>query len=332
VAASLLSPVFEPGFFASGPVRVALIVGGIVAVVSGLVGVFTVVRGQSFAGHAFADIGTAGGSAAFLVGAPTLYGFVSFNVLAAGVMELIGIRRPRGRDLATGIVLGASLGLAALFLYEDTIHTSTTGATINVLFGSIFTISSSTVPTIGALGVVSVALIALFYRPLLFSSVSYDLAAARGVPVRLIGAGYLLALALAVSLSAVTIGAILSTALLIGPAAISLRVASRTGVAIAVAAGLGVFACWAGTLIAYDSSDWTGGKGWPASFCIVAVIFLLYFASAIVARRRRGCRMVTVGPRGSVSPAVAVGAAGGATGGGAGGAAGYPHQAPIPRS
>ena len=76
----------------------------------------------------------------------------------------------------------------------------------------------------------------MLYRPLLLSSVSYDLAAARRVPVRLVGAGYLLALALAVSLSAVTIGAILSTALLIGPAAIALRVVTRTGVAIAVAA------------------------------------------------------------------------------------------------
>jgi zinc/manganese transport system permease protein len=290
VIGSLLSPVFEPGFFASDPVHVALTVGGIVAVVSAIVGVFTVVRGQSFAGHAFSDIGTAGGSAAFLVGASPLYGFVTFNVLAAGVMELIGIRRPRGRDLATGIVLGASLGLAALFLYEDTIHTSTTGATINVLFGSIFTIPRSTVPSIAALGVAALALIAVFYRPLLLSSVSYDLAAARGVPVRLVGAGYLLALALAVSLSAVTIGAILSTALLIGPAAISLRVATRTGVAIGVAAALGVFACWAGTLIAYDSTDWTGGHGWPASFCIVAVIFLLYFGSSLVAGRRRDRR------------------------------------------
>ncbi len=304
MTASQLSPVFEPGFFTSGPVRVALIVGAMVAIVSGIVGVFTVIRGQSFAGHAFADIGTAGGSAAFLLGASTLYGFVTFNVLAAGVMELIGIRRPRGRDLATGIVLGASLGLAALFLYEDTIHTSTTGATINVLFGSIFTISRSTVPTIAALGVVALALMAVFYRPLLLSSVSYDLAAARGVPVRLVGAGYLLALALAVSLSAVTIGAILSTALLIGPAAISLRVATRTGTAIAVAAGLGVLACWAGTLIAYDSTEWTGGRGWPASFCIVAVIFFLYFAGAIVARGRewrgggRGGGGRRVGPRG----------------------------------
>lgn len=281
---AFMSPLFEPGFFTSGPVDIALTVGGIVAVVSGIVGVFTVIRGQSFAGHALSDIGTAGGSAAVLVGASTLYGFVALNVVAAGVMELIGIRKPRGRDLATGIVLGAALGLAALFLYEDTISSSTTGATVNVLFGSIFTLPPGSRTVVAVLGALSVVVITVLYRPLLLSSVSYDLAAARRVPVRLVGAGYLLTLALAVSLSAVTIGAILSTALLIGPAAIALRVVTRTGVAIATASAVGVFACWAGTLIAYDSTDWTGGHGWPVSFCIVAVIFVLYFASGVVTR------------------------------------------------
>jgi zinc/manganese transport system permease protein len=291
---ALWSPLFEPGFFSSEPVQVALAVGAISAVVSGIMGVFTVVRGQSFAGHALADIGTAGGSAAALVGRSTLYGFVAFNVIAAAVMELIGIRRPRGRDLATGIVLGVSLGLAALFLYEDTVISSTTGATVNVLFGSIFTLPPGIATVMAVLGVVSVALVVALYRPLLLSSISYELAAARRVPVRLVGGGYLLALALAVSMSAVTIGAILSTALLIGPAAIALRVAKRTGVAIVVAAAVGVFACWLGILIAYDSNTWAGGNGWPVSFCIVAVIFVLYFASGIVSVLRTERRLAVV--------------------------------------
>jgi zinc/manganese transport system permease protein len=301
LGAASWSPLFEPGFFSSEPVHVALAVGAIAAVVSGIVGVFTVIRGQSFAGHALSDIGTAGGSAAFLVGASTLYGFIAFNVVAAAVMELIGIRKPRGRDLATGIVLGASLGLAALFLYEGTISSSTTGATVNVLFGSIFTLPPGITTVMAALGVGSLALIVVLYRPLLLSSVSYELAEARGVPVRLVGAGYLLALALAVSMSAVTIGAILSTALLIG-----LRLATRTGVAILLAAAIGVFACWVGTLIAYDSTDWAGGNGWPVSFCIVAVIFVLYFASGVVVGLRADRRRPSTGERAAVTRPVEV--------------------------
>ena len=46
--------VFEPGFFSSQPVHVASVIGTIVALVSAVVGVFTVMRGQSFAGHSLA--------------------------------------------------------------------------------------------------------------------------------------------------------------------------------------------------------------------------------------------------------------------------------------
>ena len=62
-------------------------------------------------------------------------------------MDMIGVRRVRGRDLATGIVLGAAIGLAALFLYLDTTTSATTGATQQILFGSIFTVDARPCPS-----------------------------------------------------------------------------------------------------------------------------------------------------------------------------------------
>ena len=53
----LLRHLVAPGFLGDPAVHVALAVGGVVALVSGVVGVFTVLRGQSFAGHALADLG-----------------------------------------------------------------------------------------------------------------------------------------------------------------------------------------------------------------------------------------------------------------------------------
>lgn len=277
----------EPGFFASPPVQVALVVGGVVAIVSGAVGVFTVMRGQSFAGHSLSDIGAAGGSAAFLLGINPVLGFLGMGVLAAGTMELIGIRRPRGRDLSAGIVLGAALGLAALFLYFDTTTSSTTGAAIDVLFGSIFALSPSTVPLVVGLSLVALCLIAILYRPLVLSSVSAELATVRGVPIRLVGIGYLLALVVAVSLSAVTIGAILATALLIGPAATALRLTKRTGLAMLLAGAIGVCTTWLGVVLAYYSYYWTPQHySWPVSFFVVSLTFVFYLAAQVVPTRR----------------------------------------------
>jgi zinc/manganese transport system permease protein len=286
-----LAPVIEPGFFSSVDVRVAITIGAIVAIVSGTVGVFTVIRGQSFAGEALGDVNTTGGSAAFLAGVGPLLGFVVVGVVAVGAMELIGIQRPRGRDLATGIVLGAALGLAALLLYLDTTVHSTTGATQTILFGSVFTVASSTIAPVAALSVAVLGLVALLYRPLLLSSMSAEMAAARGIRVRLVGAAYLLALAVAVSLAAITIGTILSTALLVGPAATALRLTRRPGVAIAVAGLLGVAAMWLGILLAYDSFDWPPvDTGWPVSFFVVSLIFLGYLLSGVPALLQRRAR------------------------------------------
>jgi zinc/manganese transport system permease protein len=282
----MVNGLFEPGFFSSEPVRVALLVGSVVALVSAVVGVFTVMRGQSFAGHSLADVGTTGGSGAFLIGVNPLWGFVALTVVGAGIMELLGIRRPRGRDLATGIVLGGALGVAALFLYLGTTETSMTGATITILFGSMFVIRASTVPVFIVLAVSALAVVGLLYRPLLLSTVSSDIASARGVRVRSVGIGYLLAMAVAVSLSCVTIGAILSTAVLIGPAASALRVTKRPGTAILLAALIGVVVTWLGILLAYDSYYWPpAGRGWPVSFFVVTLVFVTYLFADLAGRR-----------------------------------------------
>ncbi|MGH9047638.1 MAG: metal ABC transporter permease [Acidimicrobiales bacterium] len=276
----------ESGFLSSGPAHVALVIGGITAAVSALVGVFTVVRGQSFGGHALTDVSTAGGSGALLLGLSPLTGFVTGGILGGGAMEAIGVRQARGRDLATGIVLGAAMGLAALFLYLDATSAATTGAAQQILFGSIFVIAGSTIPFVIALALIAVGLVAVIYRPLLLSSVSPEIAAARGVAVRTTGVLYMLALALAVGLSSLTIGTILSTALLIGPPATALRLTRRMGWALLVAVGIGVGACWLGVLLSYDSFYWgSSHNSMPVSFFIVAIVFVAYLASGIVGAR-----------------------------------------------
>jgi zinc/manganese transport system permease protein len=286
----VVNAVFAPGFFASPQVHTALAIGGITAVVSAVVGVFTVVRGQSFAGHALTDASATGGSGMTLVGVNPLLGFVAGSLAAAGAMDALAARNQRGRDLATGIVLGAFIGLAALFLYLDTTLAATTGAPQQVLFGSIFTVAPGTVPLAAGAGAGALAILAAIYRPLIYIATSSDLAAAAGVPVRRLGVAYMVALGLAVALSSIAVGAILSTALLVGPAAAVIPLTRRIGRAVLAAAALGVVTTWAGILLAYDSSSWFSDQnGLPVSSFIVALVFLAYLVgdAAAWARDRR---------------------------------------------
>jgi zinc/manganese transport system permease protein len=273
--------IFASGVFASAPVHTALIIAGAAAIISAAIGVFTIIRGQSFAGHALADISSTGGAAAFLLGLSPLLGFLGIAVIAAAALEFVSGRRAAERDLATGIVLGAGLGVTALLLYLGVTWHSTTGAAITVLFGSMFAIPASILPLSLAIFLAGLAVLAIIYRPLLLSSLNPDLAIVRGVPVRLIGLLHLAILSLAVTLSAMTIGAILSTALLIGPAAAALRIATRPVTAIALAVTFGLISCWGGILLAYESYNWTPGHIWPVSFFITAIIFAIYLLSSL---------------------------------------------------
>jgi zinc/manganese transport system permease protein len=292
------------GFWSSGAVHTALIVGAVTALVAGPLGVFTVIRGQAFAGEALGDIGTTGGSGAALAGIGSLWGFLIINIVAAALMELAGVQRRRGRDVAVGVVLGAGLGLSALLLYLDTTVHSTTGVTVTILFGSLFTVQGSTVVLAAALGAVVLALLAVVARPLLLASASPELAAARGVPVRLVGYVYLLGLSLSVALCAITIGAILSTALLVGPAAAALRVVRRPVLAVVTACAIGISATWLGVLLAYDSYDWPPHHaGWPVSFFVVALVFAGYLVCGLAGARERR----VVAPTADSSPPAVLG-------------------------
>jgi zinc/manganese transport system permease protein len=273
----------EPGFWSSPQVGNALLVGIFVAIIVSTVGLFTVVRGQAFAGEALGDVGASGGSSSYLVGINSLWGFVAVSVLAAAAMELVGIQRVRGRDLATGIVLGVGFSLTALFLYIGTTFDNVTGAPVTILFGSIFAISPTIIPLVLILGSTVLAILLLIHKPLLLMSLSTDLARVRGIRVRVLGFIYLLAMGLAVALSAVTIGAILSTALLIGPAASAVSIAKSPRTAILWSLGLAIFAIVGGIILSFDSYYWPPHhQGWPASFFIVFIIVSEYVIAVLV--------------------------------------------------
>ena len=92
----------------------AWIVATMVAVVAGVVGFFTVLRGSAFVAHAVPQAGFAGAAGASLIGVSTFLGLGTFAVISALSIGLLG---KRGRhDAMTALTLVFMLGLGALFL------------------------------------------------------------------------------------------------------------------------------------------------------------------------------------------------------------------------
>jgi zinc/manganese transport system permease protein len=269
----------------SPPVQVALVVGAAAALLCAVAGVFTVLRGQAFAGHALADAASSGGAAAMLLGWPPLAGYLLLGLTGVAGLEAFSSRRnSTDRDLAAGILLGAALGLTALLLFLDVTTRAVTGAAMTVMFGAIFALPASVAMGAGCAALGALALAGFLLRPLLLASVSADLATVAGVNIRLVNMLFLVLLALAVSLAALTMGAILATALLTGPAVAALRLVRRPLLAVVLAAVFGLAACWGGVLLAYASYGWTPGHVWPVSFFATAIVVAVYALSSLVRR------------------------------------------------
>src|SRR5580692_7160803 len=145
---------------------------GVVSVVCGLVGIFLVLRAQTFAGHALSHVGFAGATGAVLIGVSPLWGLIVMT-LAAGVgMGLLG-EKLHQRDVAIGIVLAMSLGLGLLFLNFFTAYA--TQAT-TLLFGNVLGVEAPTVLALLALGIITIGALASISRPLLFATLQPELA------------------------------------------------------------------------------------------------------------------------------------------------------------
>jgi zinc/manganese transport system permease protein len=249
--------------------RNAFAAAGIAAIVSGLVGYFLVLRGQTFAGHALGHIGFAGATGATLIGLAPIWGLVGFTVAAGIGMGIFG-ERISGRDVAIGVVLALALGFGLLFLHYYTAFATQATA---LLFGNVLAVDRSTIATLVGLAVVTLAGLAAITRPLIFASLQPELAEAKGVPLNFVSIAFLVIVALAVSESAQIVGILLVFALMVGPPAAVQRLVTGLWSGVALSAVLALVEAWLGIVIAYQTD-------WPVSFCIATLSALGYFLAS----------------------------------------------------
>lgn len=245
----------------------AFVAAGIVAVVSGIVGYFLVMRGQTFAGHALSHIGFAGATGAGLIGLAPLWGLLAFTLAAGVAMGALG-ERISNRDVAIGVILALALGFGLLFLHY---YTSFATQATALLFGNVLAVDHAMILALAILGAITLGALAAIMRPLIFASLQPELAEAKGVPLRFVSTAFLAIVALAVSACAQIVGVLLVFTLMVGPPATAQRVATGLWSGLFLSAALALASAWLGLTMAFHTD-------WPVSFCIAVLSALGYFA------------------------------------------------------
>ncbi len=256
--------------------RDALLGGTIVALAAGLIGYFVVVRNTAFAAHALAEIGLPGATGAVLVGLPVAFGLGVFCVGGALVIGALG-KRAAERDVATGTVLAMAIGLALFF---NSLATTGSSTLTNILFGNLLAISHAQLATFAGLLILLALSIGLIYRPLLFASINFQVAEAKGVPVRALSVIFMALLGLAVTMAVQAVGTLLLFALVVTPAATAIMLTARPAFAMLISTVISTVSVWVGLGLSamFDL---------PPSFVIVAIACTAWFLVRVANHRVR---------------------------------------------
>lgn len=265
----------------------AFLAGIAVAIICPLIGVFLVLRRLSLLADGLGHVTFAGLAAGFLFG---IYPLLA--ALLAAVVGAIGIERIRTRGRIAGDAAIAMFYTAGLALGVVLVSRAG-GFNVNVLgylFGAIAAVALPDLLTVLALTVVVVALVALFYKELLYLTFDESSARAAGLPAVAVNT-LLAALAAITTVAAMRIvGLLLVSSLMVIPALTAIRLAASFRQTLAVAVTAALIAVLTGLTASFYLDTAPGGT------IVLTALALFAGASLLEGRRGRGARLASGAP------------------------------------
>jgi zinc/manganese transport system permease protein len=250
----------------------SIIAGALLALIGGLVGVFVMTRELSFAVHGIAELSFAGAAVFLLVGLDVVYGSVFGSLIAAAIIAFLGDRaKDRNSIVAVLMPFGLGIGILALSLYPGRAANK-----FGLLTGQIVAVDDPKLASMVVMTVIVLISMLLIWRPLSFASLDAEVAAARGVRVKLLGVVFVILLGIAVAAAVQVVGALLVLALLVTPAAAALRLSSSALWVPILSVLFAMISMIGGILLAL-------GGTLPISPYVTTISFLIYIIARVIA-------------------------------------------------
>lgn len=249
----------------------------LVSLLAGIMGWFMVLRHQIFAAHALPHIGFSGAAAAIWLKISPFTGMIISSLMAGLFMAVDNHKKSHlslyvQRELITGLVLTASLGIGVFCLFEAN---SASNQATNLLFGDVLGLSFQTLLILAVVTAICLVGLVILGRPLLFSTLAPELAEARGVNLSVISYSFMAMVALATAACSEVAGTLLSFSLMIGPSAAALRLG------LAPARGL-VFSVISALVLSWSALVVSWYTDVPIAFLIgIGAVFLYVLAGQV---------------------------------------------------
>jgi len=248
----------------------ALLATLMVSVVSACIGTFVVLKGLAFIGDALAHASFAGVAAAFVLGGNIYLGALIAALVTALAIALVGSRARVSFDTAIGILFVGAFALGILIISRQANYTVDL---FSFVFGNVLGVGRDDLLLIALMGLVVLAVVALFYRQLLFTAYDPTMAAASGVPVGLVQYGLLAMLGVSTVVALKAVGIVLVVAMLVTPAATASLLVRRVHHIMALGAVVGAVSSVVGLYVSYYAEVASGA----AIVLTATVLFLLAF-------------------------------------------------------
>jgi manganese/iron transport system permease protein len=255
----------------------ALIAAMLIGLACSVVGVYVVLRNMSFIGDGLAHASFAGIVIAYLLKFDLYLGGLIFTILTALGIGVVSKRSEISLDTTIGVFFTAAfaLGIALMSRVRNYVVDLQ-----DFLFGNILAIDHRDILIIAALAILVLAVVALFYKELLFASFDPVSAGATGLPVEALSYLLLVVLAITIIVSLQAAGIVLVAALLVTPAATAYQLTNRFGSMMLISAAVGVGSAIVGLYLSYYLNVASGSS-------IVLVATACFFVAMLVSPKRR---------------------------------------------
>lgn len=254
----------------------AFAAGIIIGSVAPLIGTFLVARRYALIADSLSHVSLAGVALGLLTGIYPLYTALVVVIGVALVIEWLRTSRTVSGDTALAIFLSGGLAVAITLI--GLAH----GFSVDLfsyLFGSITTVRSIDVWTIGLLGIAVVTIILLLYKELFYISLDEEVAAVSGIPTKRLNTILIILTAVTVSLAMRVVGILLVGALMVIPVVTALQLARSFKQSMIFSSLLGLLAVIVGLFMAYYLDIPAGGA--------IVLFSLLTLALALIVAKVR---------------------------------------------